>query len=77
VAGGHARRGGGGGAPTPPPPLCPPPRPQHMPFGESLSTAKGAAALRLRSSTLRRTGFMEGRVTGMASGAGAARAPAS
>ncbi|GBF95893.1 hypothetical protein Rsub_08484 [Raphidocelis subcapitata] len=34
---------------------------QHV-FGESLST-KGAAALRLRSSTLRRTGYLEGRIS--------------
>jgi hypothetical protein len=49
-----------------------------MPFGESLSTAKGAAALRLRSSTLRRTGYMEGRVTGIGGpGAAATRVPSS
>jgi len=41
------------------------PQGHHM-FGESLSTAKGAAALRLRSSTLRRTGYMDGRLGGAA-----------
>ncbi|KIY99586.1 hypothetical protein MNEG_8375 [Monoraphidium neglectum] len=40
---------------------------------ESISTAKGAAALRMRSTTLRRTGYMEGRVCGP----GAARLPSS
>jgi hypothetical protein len=35
-----------------------------MVYGESMSAAKGAAGLRLRHDTLRRTGYLEGHMPG-------------
>jgi hypothetical protein len=57
---------GGDGADFVPPHLLATSMVEPQLFGESLSTAKGAAALRLRSSTLRRTGYMDGQLTSAA-----------
>jgi hypothetical protein len=48
-----------------PEPFRPRPTPQ-MVYGESMSAAKGAAGLRLRHDTLRRTGYLEGNMHGAA-----------